>query len=109
MLPILSSYFVAAFAQDLCQQASTKWSVTKVAVAHKTGLCPVGETSVVIAVSSTHRQDALQVPISSQFACILLRFNFVCTACEFVSRPCFNPVLFGFRPNILPVCLAAIA
>lgn len=46
--------------RGLCQQARSKWSLTKVAVAHKTGLCPVGETSVVIAVSSTHRQDALQ-------------------------------------------------
>ena len=50
-----------ALPQDLCYQAGSKWSLTKVAVAHKTGLCPVGETSVVIVVSSTHRQDALQV------------------------------------------------
>ncbi|KAL3133152.1 hypothetical protein ABBQ38_007046 [Trebouxia sp. C0009 RCD-2024] len=47
--------------QALCTQACTRWSLTKVAVMHKVGLCPVGETSVVIAVSSTHRQDALQV------------------------------------------------
>ena len=49
--------------QNLCNQASNKWSLTKLAVMHKVGLCPVGETSVVIAVSSTHRQDALQVCI----------------------------------------------
>lgn len=47
--------------QELCTQACAKWSLTKVAVMHKVGLCPVGETSVVIAVSSTHRQAALQV------------------------------------------------
>ena len=57
----LRAVFCLRCPQDLCQQARNKWSLTKVAVAHKTGLCPVGETSVVIAVSSTHRQDALQV------------------------------------------------
>ena len=33
----------------------------KMAVAHKIGLCDVGQTSVIIAVSSAHRREALEV------------------------------------------------
>ena len=47
--------------QELCTDASQRWSLTKIAVAHKIGPCPVGDTSVVIAASSTHRRDALEV------------------------------------------------
>lgn len=48
-------------AQDICGQAAAKWDVKKVALAHRTGLCGVGQTSVVIAVSSAHRREALEV------------------------------------------------
>lgn len=61
-----------AILQELCSQACSKWSLTKVAVMHKIGLCPVGETSVVIAVSSTHRLDALQV-LAHTLPCICVQ------------------------------------
>lgn len=34
--------------------------VTKIAIAHRTGTVPVGESSVIIAVSSVHRKEALE-------------------------------------------------
>ena len=37
-----------------------RWDVCKVAIAHRTGVVPVGESSVVIAVSSAHRREALE-------------------------------------------------
>jgi molybdopterin synthase catalytic subunit len=37
-----------------------RWDVRKVAIAHRTGLVPVGEASVIIAVSSAHRREALE-------------------------------------------------
>ena len=37
-----------------------KWSIHRVAMAHKLGSCPIGHTSVIIAVSSTHRMDAIE-------------------------------------------------
>ena len=47
--------------QELCQQACAKWQLCKVAMAHRTGVVLVGEASVVIAVSSAHRREALEV------------------------------------------------
>jgi len=37
-----------------------RWDVRRVAIAHRTGIVPVGEASVVIAVSSAHRLAALE-------------------------------------------------
>lgn len=34
--------------------------MTKIAIAHRTGVVPVGEASVIIAVSSIHRKEALE-------------------------------------------------
>lgn len=47
--------------QELCQQACAQWHLCKVAIAHRTGTVAVGEASVVIAVSSAHRREALEV------------------------------------------------
>ncbi|GBB94556.1 hypothetical protein RclHR1_02380015 [Rhizophagus clarus] len=44
---------------NLIYEARTKWKLTKVAIYHRTGIVPVGETSVIIAVSSVHRQESL--------------------------------------------------
>ena len=45
----------------ICRELREKWpDVTKIAMAHRTGLCPVQEASVIIAVSSPHRKDALE-------------------------------------------------
>ena len=57
-------------AQELCQLARSKWELRGVAVAHRTGLVRVGEASVVIAVSSAHRREALEV---RAFACVWQR------------------------------------
>lgn len=34
--------------------------IAKVAIVHRTGVCPVGEPSVVVACSSPHRREALE-------------------------------------------------
>ena len=47
--------------QELCQTAMMRWQIKRVAVAHRTGVCPIGEASVIIAMSSAHRKDALEV------------------------------------------------
>lgn len=47
--------------QELCLALQQKWQVTHVAMAHRTGTVKVCEASVIIAVSSPHRQAALQV------------------------------------------------
>lgn len=44
---------------DICKQLQNKWDVTKVAVAHRTGVVAVGESSVIIVVSSPHRRASL--------------------------------------------------
>ncbi len=44
----------------LCARMRERWDVRKVAIAHRTGLVPVGEASVIIAVSSAHRREALE-------------------------------------------------
>ncbi|KAI9314258.1 Molybdopterin biosynthesis MoaE [Dichotomocladium elegans] len=46
--------------QDLIAEARRRWALTHVAVYHRTGTVPVGEVSVVIAVSSSHRQESFQ-------------------------------------------------
>ncbi|RIA88047.1 Molybdopterin biosynthesis MoaE [Glomus cerebriforme] len=44
---------------NLICEARTKWDITKVAIYHRTGIVPVGETSVIVAVSSIHRKESL--------------------------------------------------
>jgi len=46
--------------QGICQQAGSRWGITKMALAHRIGHCGVGEPSVIIAASSPHRRDALE-------------------------------------------------
>ena len=36
-----------------------KWNIKRIIICHKKGDCPVGETSVFIAISSPHRVEAL--------------------------------------------------
>ncbi|XP_010031694.2 molybdopterin synthase catalytic subunit [Eucalyptus grandis] len=45
--------------KSACQSARSSWNLMSIAVAHCLGPVPVGETSVFIAVSSVHRDDAL--------------------------------------------------
>lgn len=47
--------------QSLITAARQQWDdLIHVAIVHKIGDCPVGETSVVIAVSSAHRKQGLE-------------------------------------------------
>ncbi|XP_064391302.1 molybdopterin synthase catalytic subunit-like [Halichondria panicea] len=45
---------------DICTAIRGKWPVTKIAIVHRTGIVPVCEPSVIIAVSSVHRKEAIE-------------------------------------------------
>ncbi|MCL7048617.1 hypothetical protein MKW94_023263 [Papaver nudicaule] len=45
--------------KSICSSARLSWSLEAMAVAHRLGSVPVGETSVFVAISSVHRDDAL--------------------------------------------------
>ena len=50
--------------QKICDEIRVKWpDVHKIAVHHRLGVVEVREASVVIAVSSPHRKDSLEVSI----------------------------------------------
>ena len=40
-------------------EARRRWPIAAIAIVHRIGVVPIGEASVVIAVSAPHRQDAL--------------------------------------------------
>ncbi|XP_077989221.1 molybdopterin synthase catalytic subunit-like [Glandiceps talaboti] len=44
----------------ICQQIRVKWDVENIAVVHRIGVVPVTEASVIIAISSAHRKEALE-------------------------------------------------
>lgn len=44
----------------LCKEVRERWDVKKIALYHKLGTCPVGDASVVIAVSSAHRIASIE-------------------------------------------------
>jgi molybdopterin synthase catalytic subunit len=44
---------------EIAEEVKARYELCKVAIAHRTGRVEVGETSVAIAVSAPHRQDAL--------------------------------------------------
>lgn len=44
--------------QKLVEEARRQWPIESVAVVHRVGWVPLGEASVVIAVSSAHRKEA---------------------------------------------------
>jgi len=46
--------------RTLAAQAKRRWPLRKVAMAHRTGVVPVGEASVAIAVSAGHRREAFE-------------------------------------------------
>lgn len=45
--------------KSICSSARSSWNLHSIAVVHRLGTVPVGETSVFIAVSAVHRADAL--------------------------------------------------
>lgn len=46
--------------QELADMASARWPVQKVAIVHRTGVLPIGEAAVVIAVSTPHRKASFE-------------------------------------------------
>lgn len=48
------------FLGELITEARGRWSLRHVAVYHRTGTVPVGMASVVVAVSSVHRREAMR-------------------------------------------------
>ncbi len=44
--------------REVADEARARWPVIEVAIAHRTGRLEIGETSMVVAVSSAHRHDA---------------------------------------------------
>jgi len=46
--------------KTICQEIRQKWDVLHLVVVHRTGLVPIGESSIVISISSIHRADALE-------------------------------------------------
>jgi molybdopterin synthase catalytic subunit len=44
--------------REVAEEARSRWPITEVAIAHRTGRLEIGETSLLIAVSSPHRHDA---------------------------------------------------
>lgn len=49
-----------------------RWEVLSIAMEHRLGVCPVGEASVAIAVSSPHRREALE---ATHFAIDAIKAN----------------------------------
>lgn len=43
----------------ICEGIRERWAVTNIAIVHRLGEVPLGESSVLIAVSSEHRQEAM--------------------------------------------------
>jgi molybdopterin synthase catalytic subunit len=46
--------------RSLAAEAKRRWPIRKVAMVHRTGVVPVGEASVGIAVSAAHRAEAFE-------------------------------------------------
>ncbi len=44
----------------LGEEAAEKWEITRMAIVHRIGNVPIGEASVIIAVSAPHRDDAFK-------------------------------------------------
>ena len=50
---------VAEFAK-IAAEAARRWEITRVAIVHRTGVVPLGEASVAIAVSAPHRRESIE-------------------------------------------------
>jgi len=44
--------------REVAAEAVARWPINEVAIAHRTGRLEIGETSLLVAVSSPHRQEA---------------------------------------------------
>ena len=46
--------------EEIANEARQRWCITKVAIVHRIGRVEIGEASVLIAVSSAHRNEAFE-------------------------------------------------
>jgi molybdopterin synthase catalytic subunit len=46
--------------RQVAEEVLSRWPISDIAIAHRTGCLEIGETSLVVAVSSPHRQEAFQ-------------------------------------------------
>ena len=46
--------------KEICKKIRQQWNVVRIVIQHKLGDCPVGDISVLIAISSAHRIESLQ-------------------------------------------------
>ncbi len=46
--------------RQVAEEAAAKWDLRKVVAVHRTGICELGEATVVVACSAPHRTDALE-------------------------------------------------
>ena len=46
--------------EEIAQEAVTKWGLERVVAVHRTGRCPLGEPTVVVACGAAHRAEALE-------------------------------------------------
>jgi molybdopterin adenylyltransferase len=46
--------------REICEIAASRWDIHRMSIFHRTGVVPVKEASVVIAVSSAHRKESLE-------------------------------------------------
>jgi molybdopterin synthase catalytic subunit len=46
--------------QEICREAKARWDLKKVAAAHRTGEVGITQPSVILAVSSPHRREAIE-------------------------------------------------
>jgi molybdopterin synthase catalytic subunit len=46
--------------EEIAREAATKWGLERVVAVHRTGPCPLGEPTVVVACGAAHRGEALE-------------------------------------------------
>lgn len=46
--------------EKIAAEAARRWEITRVAIVHRTGVVPLGEASVGIAVSAPHRRESIE-------------------------------------------------
>lgn len=46
--------------KEICNKIRLQWNIISIVMQHKIGDCPVGDISVLIAISSAHRTESLQ-------------------------------------------------
>lgn len=91
--------------QEICRKAHERWSLKKIALAHRTGLVEIGQPSVIIAVSSAHRREALEVQQDAHSQDALDRMAPLKACClQMLGRQCL--LLPSHAPHLMgcPFC-----